>query len=128
MAEMTIHVNERSYQIMCRDGDEAEVSKLAADLAARVATIARDMNQSATVGDSHLLVLASLTMLSEMRDLQHDKDAVESDVGKAGAARENLSTRLDDMEQAVVAALTQAAEKIEAMAQPNANGDLPSGQ
>lgn len=128
MAEMTIHVNERSYQIMCRDGDEAEVSKLAADLAARVATIARDMNQSATVGDSHLLVLASLTMLSEMRDLQHDKDAVESDVGKAGAARENLSTRLVDMEQAVVAALTQAAEKIEAMAQPNANGDLPSEQ
>jgi len=128
MAEMTIHVNERSYQIMCRDGDEAEVSKLAADLAARVATIARDMNQSATVGDSHLLVLASLTMLSEMRDLQHDKDAFESDVGKAGAARENLSTRLDDMEQAVVAALTEAAEKIEAMAQPNANGDLPSEQ
>src|SRR6056300_1225343 len=128
MAEMTIHVNERSYQIMCRDGDEAEVSKLAADLAARVATIARDMNQSATVGDSHLLVLASLTMLSEMRDLQHDKDAVESDVGKAGAARENLSTRLDDMEQAVMAASTQAAEKIEAMAQTNADGDLPSGQ
>lgn len=128
MAEMTIQVNERSYQIMCRDGDEAEVSKLAADLAARVAAIAKNMNQTATIGDSHLLVLASLTMLSEMRDLQHDKAAVESDVGKAGAARENLSTRLGDMEQAVVAALTQAAEKIEAMAQTNANGDLPSGQ
>jgi|SaaInl6LU_22_DNA_1037377.scaffolds.fasta_scaffold00377_26 cell division protein ZapA len=128
MAEMTIQVNERSYQIMCRDGDEAEVSKLAADLAARVAAIAKNMNQTATIGDSHLLVLASLTLLSEMRDLQHDKAAVESDVGKAGAARENLSTRLGDMEQAVVAALTQAAEKIEAMAQTNANGDLPSGQ
>ena len=128
MAEMTIQVNERPYQIMCRDGDEAEVSKLAADLAARVAAIAKNMNQTATIGDSHLLVLASLTLLSEMRDLQHDKAAVESDVGKAGAARENLSTRLGDMEQAVVAALTQAAEKIEAMAQTNANGDLPSGQ
>ena len=128
MAEMTIQVNERPYQIMCRDGDEAEVSKLAADLAARVAAIAKNMNQTATIGDSHLLVLASLTLLSEMRDLQQDKAAVESDVGKAGAARENLSTRLDDMEQAVVAALTQAAEKIEAMAQTNANGDLPSGQ
>ena len=128
MAEMTIQVNERPYQIMCRDGDETEVSKLAADLAARVAAIAKNMNQTATIGDSHLLVLASLTLLSEMRDLQHDKAAVESDVGKAGAARENLSTRLDDMEQAVVAALTQAAEKIEAMAQTNANGDLPSGQ
>ena len=128
MAEMTIQVNERSYQIMCRDGDEAEVRKLAADLAARVAAIAKNMNQTATIGDSHLLVLTSLTLLSEMRDLQHDKAAVESDVGKAGAARENLSTRLGDMEQAVVAALTQAAEKIEAMAQTNANGDLPSGQ
>ena len=128
MAEMTIQVNERPYQIMCRDGDETEVSKLAADLAARVAAIAKNMNQTATIGDSHLLVLASFTLLSEMRDLQHDKAAVESDVGKAGAARENLSTRLDDMEQAVVAALTQAAEKIEAMAQTNANGDLPSGQ
>ena len=106
----------------------APPGSLAADLAARVAAIAKNMNQTATIGDSHLLVLASLTLLSEMRDLQHDKAAVESDVGKAGAARENLSTRLDDMEQAVVAALTQAAEKIEAMAQTNANGDLPSGQ
>ncbi len=128
MAEMTIQVNERSYQILCRNGDEAEVSKLAADLAARVALIAKDMNQTATISDSHLLVLAGLTMLSEMRDLQHDKAAVENDAGKVDAARENLSTRLEDMEQAVVVALTQAAEKIEAMAQANANGDLPTEQ
>ena len=105
MAEMTIQVNERSYQIMCRDGDEAEVSKLAADLAARVAAIAKNMNQTATIGDSHLLVLASLTLLSEMRDLNHDMATLKSEIEQSKADREALNARITDMEENVAKAV-----------------------
>ena len=37
MAEITVSVNSRPFQVVCRDGEEAQVSQLAEDLAARVA-------------------------------------------------------------------------------------------
>ncbi|MDA9230850.1 cell division protein ZapA [Alphaproteobacteria bacterium] len=128
MAEMTITVNDRAFQIMCRDGEEPQVSKLAADLAGRVEEISKAMGPSNLVGDSHLLVLTSLTLLSEMRDLQEAIESLKNDTGNLGQASESLTSRVDEMEATVVAALTEAAEKVEAMMAPNDNRDLPSGE
>ena len=58
MAELTISINSRAFQIMCADGEEAQVKKLAEDLATRVGSL---KDHSAQAGDSHLLVLAGLT-------------------------------------------------------------------
>lgn len=115
MSEMTISVNSRPFQVMCRDGEEAQVTQLAEDLAARVATI-KKYNEKA--GDSHLLVLAGLTMCSELRDMKRDIEAIRLDVAKAGSARESLGEKMDDMEDALSAALVLAAEKVEAMLPP----------
>ena len=128
MAEMTITVNDRAFQIMCRDGEEPQVSKLAADLAGRVEEISKAMGPSNLVGDSPLLVLTSLTLLSEMRDLQEAIESLKNDTGNLGQASESLTSRVDEMEATVVAALTEAAEKVEAMMAPNDNRDLPSGE
>ena len=128
MAEMTITVNDRAFQIMCRDGEEPQVSKLAADLAGRVEEISKAMGPSNLVGDSHLLVLTSLTLLSEMRDLQEAIESLKNDTGNLGQGSESLTSRVDEMEATVVAALTEAAEKVEAMMAPNDNRDLPSGE
>ena len=115
MAEMTISVNSRPFQIMCRDGDEPEVSKLAEDLAERVAKL----KQTAPgAGDSHLLVLAGLMLASELRDLRRDVEAIRDDVSKAAGARTDLNAKMDDMEDAVATALVLAAEKVESMLQP----------
>ncbi len=76
MAEMTITVNDRAFQVMCRDGEEPQVSKLATDLAGRVAEISRAMGSPSQIGDSHLLVLTSLTLLSERRDLQETLESL----------------------------------------------------
>ena len=115
MAEMTISINSRPFQIMCRDGDEAQVTQLAEDLAGRVASI-KKLNQEA--GDSHLLVLAALTLCSELRDVKRDIEAIRLDVAKAGSARETLGEKMDDMEDVLTAALVLAAEKVEAMLPP----------
>lgn len=115
MAEMTISINSRPFQIMCRDGDEPEVSKLAEDLAARVANLKKT---SGRAGDSHLLVLAGLTLASELRDLRREVEAIRDDVSKAGTARVSLNEKMDDMEDAVAAALVMAAEKVENLLEP----------
>lgn len=112
MAEMTISINSRPFQIVCRDGEEAQVTQLAEDLAARVATI-KQGNEKA--GDSHLLVLAGLMMSSELRDLKRELDAMKLDMVRAGTSREELAGRLSDMEESLEKALLAAAERIEGL-------------
>lgn len=110
MAEMTISINSRPFQIMCRDGEEAQVGKLAEELATRVAQLKKT---AANAGDSHLLVLAGLTLCSELRDLQHDIASIKSDMDKASGTREALAGRLDELESTVAEALNGAAERVE---------------
>jgi len=118
MAEMGITINDRAYQIMCRDGDEAEVSKLAVELGARVGGIVKNAQPAGAVGDSQLLVLASLTLLSELRDLNHEMDTLKNEVARAKNDRDALNARIADMENTMAAAVNEAAEKVEAFLQP----------
>lgn len=116
MSEMSILVNSRPFQVLCRDGEEAQVSQLAEDLAARVAHIKKSNERA---GDSHLLVLAGLTLCSELRDMKRDIEAIRLDVARAGSARETLGEKMGDMEEALTAALVLAAERVEAMLPPS---------
>lgn len=112
MAEMTVSINSRPFQIVCRDGEETQVTQLAEDLAARVAAIKKG-NEKA--GDSHLLVLAGLMMCSDLRDLKRDLDAMKLDMVRAGTSREELAGRVSDMEVSLEKALNAAADRIEAL-------------
>ena len=80
MAEITVSVNSRPFQVVCRDGEEAQVSQLAEDLAARVAAIKKG-NEKA--GDSHLLVLAGLVLSNDVRDLKRELEAVRQEMVEA---------------------------------------------
>lgn len=115
MAEITVSVNSRPFQIVCRDGEEAQVSQLAEELAARVAAI-RKGNEKA--GDSHLLVLAGLVLCNDLRDLKRDLEAVRLEMTEAGRSREALSVRVDEIDDVLSDALNAAAEKIEAILPP----------
>ena len=112
MAEITVSVNSRPFQVICRDGEETQVSQLAEDLAARVAGIKKG-NEKA--GDSHLLVLAGLVLCNDVRDLKRELDAVRQEITEAGRSREALSVRVNEIEEVLSEALNAAAEKIEAI-------------
>lgn len=115
MAEMTISINSRPFQVVCRDGEEAQVTQLAEDLASRVAELKKGQER---VGDSHLLVLAGLTLCSELRDVKRDIEAIRLDVARAGSAKETLGEKINDMEDAVANALMLAVQKIDALLPP----------
>ena len=112
MAEITVSVNSRPFQVVCRDGEETQVSQLAEDLAARVAGIKKG-NEKA--GDSHLLVLAGLVLCNDVRDLKRELEAVRQEITEAGHSREALSVRVNEIEDVLSEALNAAAEKIEAI-------------
>ena len=113
MAELTISINSRPFQIMCRDGEEAQVKQLAEDLATRIANIKRDVGAGHRAGDSHLLVLTGLTMCNELRDLRHEIGRVREEVEKTTAARQDLHDRIEELEDSVTGALEQAAQRVE---------------
>ena len=113
MAELTISINSRPFQIMCRDGEEAQVKQLAEDLATRIANIKRDVGAGHRAGDSHLLVLTGLTMCNELRDLRHEIGRVREEVEKTTAARQDLHDRIEELEDTVTGALEQAAQRVE---------------
>jgi len=110
MAEITVSVNSRPFQVVCRDGDEAQVTQLAEDFAARVATTKKG-NEKA--GDSHLMVLTGLMLCHDIRDLKYELDAVRQEMAEAGRSRDALSARVDEIEEVLSSALNSAAEKIE---------------
>jgi cell division protein ZapA len=112
MAEITVSVNSRPFQVVCRDGEETQVSQLAEDLAARVAGIKKG-NEKA--GDSHLLVLTGLVLCNDVRDLKRELEAVRQEITEAGRSREALSVRVNEIEDVLSEALNAAAEKIEAI-------------
>ena len=113
MAELTISINSRPFQIMCRDGEEAQVKQLAEDLATRIANIKHDVGAGHRAGDSHLLVLTGLTMCNELRDLRHEIGRVREEVEKTTAARQDLHDRIEELEDTVSGALEQAAQRVE---------------
>lgn len=65
MAVVTVHINDRPYQIACRDGQEEHVSRRAAEFASRVGKLSGSVGP---VGDSLLLVMAGVLLTDELAE------------------------------------------------------------
>lgn len=69
MAQVTITINDRPFQVACDDGQEDHVRKRAEDLDNRVRLLAGQVGQ---VGDSLLLVMAGLLLADELAEARAD--------------------------------------------------------
>lgn len=95
MAKADITLRGRSYSVACAPGQETRIQKLTEQLDARVGQIAGAVGD---IGEERLLLIAALALLDEL-------DAARR--GPPGAAQ---------AEQRVADALSNAAERIEALA------------
>jgi cell division protein ZapA len=65
MGQVSVSINERTYDINCDDGQEEHVAHLAELLNARVKALAATVGQ---VGESRLLLMAGLLVADELVD------------------------------------------------------------
>ncbi len=65
MAQVTVNVNGRDYELGCADGEEDQLRALAGALDQRMATLIGEVGQ---VGDNRLLMMLSLLLLDEMNE------------------------------------------------------------
>lgn len=106
MAQVTVTINNRRYEIACDDGQEAHLTRLAQYLDKRVGELTAAVGQ---IGDARLLVLANLLVADELSEAHAELDALRDDgKGTAGAAAIPELERLADRIEAIAEKLEQS--------------------
>jgi len=71
MAKVSLNINGRKYALGCDDGEEERLMRLGQKLDDRVNNMA---NQFGQIGDLRLLVMAGITMLDELEEMNKSVD------------------------------------------------------
>ena len=112
MAQLTIHVNGKPYDVGCEDGEEAHLRALAAVVDAKAREAAPEQGQ---LGETRILLLAALVLADERGEAKGRLDACEARIAAIETEGRGADAR-------AVAALDAAAQKIEAMASARLDG------
>ena len=79
MAQVEITINSKNYRIACEDGQESRIASLAAMVDSHVKDLVGQIGQ---IGDTRLLVMASLLIADELVDLRE----IEQEVSTEGSS------------------------------------------
>lgn len=90
MAQVEITINAKSYRIACEDGQEERLRELASLVDAHVKELVDDVGQ---IGDTRLLVMASILIADELADLR--EATAGGSVAPGGADEERLAASLE---------------------------------
>jgi cell division protein ZapA len=97
MAQVTVTINGRKYQVVCDDGQEAHLSRLGAYVDKRAGELVAAVGK---VEEAQLLVMVSLLMADELSDAYAELDVARTaDKGVAAimSAEETLGANIDDL-------------------------------
>lgn len=112
MALVNVMVNSRAYTIACDDGEEDHLRELASHVDAKVREVLETVGQ---VGDQRLMLMAALLMADEAFEANQRLEVRRKELGDLAGTHEAMSERLQQSEDAAVAALEAAAKRAEAL-------------
>ena len=108
MPEISLSINERNYQVTCDEGQEEHLRRLAGHLDERIQGLVGAVGQ---VGESRLLVMASLMVADELFEAykeNHELKAADGGAGQEGAgaaaALESCAQRIETIAARLAAA------------------------
>jgi cell division protein ZapA len=107
MAQVTVTINGRKYDISCDNGEEAHLTQLAEYVDRRVDELVAKVGQ---VGDARLLVMTSLLCADELSEVYTELDTVRD---KKLTVTQN-TFEVNDLEL-MTARIESIAEKLEAV-------------
>jgi len=123
MAQVTVTVNGRRYEVTCDDGQESHLFRLAEDVDQRVARLVASVGK---VSDARLLLLTSLLLSDELHEIRaalangdHEGRMERGDGAASGGAVDAAALATD---------LDRLADRIEAVASRLADRPLPPGE
>lgn len=102
MAQVSIRINGRSYDIACDDGQEERIHALAGYVDERVKEVSDAVGQ---IGEQRLLVMTSLLVADELAMAQEKLDKGASPIKEAGslsvAESDALADNIDSMAERI---------------------------
>ncbi len=118
MGQIVITVNEQSYTLACRDGEEDRLKELSEYVNDKAETLTKTMGQ---VGETRVLLMASLLLADEALDTMGKLEKTKAKVKKAAEAKSEGKTgggaEASAMAEIKVATLlSEAADAIEGIA------------
>jgi len=94
LAQLTVRVNGRDYQIACDDGEEQHLLDLAGFVNRRVGDLVAQVGQ---VGEARLLLMAALLVADELAMLRREADGRQAGSSAAEAALVDGAERLESL-------------------------------
>ena len=73
MADVEISINNRSYRISCKDGEEDRIRGLAALLNKQIIQLAEKIGQ---LGEARMILLASLILLDKSDEIEKESEKI----------------------------------------------------
>jgi len=113
MGQVTVQINERAYTVACGDGEEAHLKDLAAHINLHVTDLSREVGQ---VGETRLLLMASLLVADELSDALAKVKMLEADIEQLTQTRIAALERSREAEDLLGDVLDSAARRIEDIA------------
>jgi cell division protein ZapA len=129
MAQVSVRINGRHYQVACEDGQEAHLQKLAAYIDDRVAELVRDVGQ---VGDARLLVMAALLIADELADAYDELEELrgvnivpppDPETVRAAEAARNAAAAAEARAATAEMAVQSAQKRLSAIAEEREDGE-----
>lgn len=98
MAQVTLQIDKRSYDVACDDGQEDRLRELAADLDDRIQKIRRASGEN--VDPRYVLVMAALFLEDELSEARAGGGAAKGNGGaneQAAEALESVAARIESI-------------------------------
>ncbi|MGK2740612.1 cell division protein ZapA [Tepidicaulis sp. LMO-SS28] len=114
MAEVTVSINGRSYNVACDDGQEERLMQLARYVDGNASDLASSVGQ---VGDARLMLMVSLMIADELFEARGRLKKLDDEVDSVRDARTAALERTLEAEGAVADILDRAAQRLDRMAQ-----------
>ena len=95
MAQVTVTINDRDYEIACDDGQEIHLIKLSQIVDKRLRELTDVIGQ---VGDARLLVMASLLLADELSEVYTELESVQNQQQTSSKSTSNFDLNSDDLD------------------------------
>ena len=90
MAEVDITINQRSYRISCKDGEEERIKSLSALINNQVQKLSEKIGQ---LGEARMILLASLVLLDKSDEIEREAEKI---ISITAEKIENLAKKFSD--------------------------------
>ena len=95
MAQVTVTINDRDYEIACDDGQENHLIKLSKFVDKRLRELTDVIGQ---VGDARLLVMASLLLADELSEVYTELDSARNEQLTSNKSTSSFGLNSDDLD------------------------------